>query len=257
MARAQDAALQTTRSAQRFLSIHAAVQHLQRPAPSHRPPHAQGPPRRSVPDVASRHRDVSQYWDFQLRAAKFSSRESAFSRPKACDLPDEPRRRWRAIAQHRAAGSLEPRGQRQSGAISAGPLRRATRSCRSRITTTRKSNGDVGYIDDVAREAGEVKASFDGRSMTYGFGELDTLVPAYAAAIHKSQGSELSRRDHPCPHPALRNVAAKSPLHRRYAWQEALWLSSARKGHRDCGSQRNWPATLIKTRHTKVCVRAA
>ena len=26
--------------------------------------------------------------------------------------------------------------------------------------------------------------------MSYGFGELDTLVPAYAATIHKSQGSE-------------------------------------------------------------------
>ena len=26
--------------------------------------------------------------------------------------------------------------------------------------------------------------------MAYGFGELDTLVPAYAATIHKSQGSE-------------------------------------------------------------------
>jgi ATP-dependent exoDNAse (exonuclease V) alpha subunit len=33
-------------------------------------------------------------------------------------------------------------------------------------------------------------ASFDGRQVTYGFGELDTLVPAYAATIHKSQGSE-------------------------------------------------------------------
>jgi exodeoxyribonuclease V alpha subunit len=33
-------------------------------------------------------------------------------------------------------------------------------------------------------------ASFDGRSVTYGFGELDTLVPAYAATMHKSQGSE-------------------------------------------------------------------
>jgi exodeoxyribonuclease V alpha subunit len=35
-------------------------------------------------------------------------------------------------------------------------------------------------------------ASFDGRSVTYGFGELDTLVPAYAATIRKSQGSEYS-----------------------------------------------------------------
>jgi exodeoxyribonuclease V alpha subunit len=33
-------------------------------------------------------------------------------------------------------------------------------------------------------------ASFDGRSVTYGFGELDMPVPAYAATIHKSQGSE-------------------------------------------------------------------
>ena len=39
-------------------------------------------------------------------------------------------------------------------------------------------------------EAGQLAASFDGRSVTYGFGELDTLVPAYAATIHKSQGSE-------------------------------------------------------------------
>ena len=30
----------------------------------------------------------------------------------------------------------------------------------------------------------------NGRAVTYGFGELDMLVPAYAATIHKSQGSE-------------------------------------------------------------------
>jgi exodeoxyribonuclease V alpha subunit len=51
-------------------------------------------------------------------------------------------------------------------------------------------NGDIGYIDDVDPDAGELTASFDSRSVTYGFGELDTLVPAYAATIHKSQGSE-------------------------------------------------------------------
>ena len=32
--------------------------------------------------------------------------------------------------------------------------------------------------------------NFDGRPVIYGFGELDTLVPAYATTIHKSQGSE-------------------------------------------------------------------
>jgi exodeoxyribonuclease V alpha subunit len=51
-------------------------------------------------------------------------------------------------------------------------------------------NGDIGYIDDVDPNAGEIVASFDGRSITYGFGELDMLVPAYATTIHKSQGSE-------------------------------------------------------------------
>ena len=51
-------------------------------------------------------------------------------------------------------------------------------------------NGDVGYIDDVDPDAGQLKARFDGCVVTYGFGELDTLVPAYAATIHKSQGSE-------------------------------------------------------------------
>jgi len=39
-------------------------------------------------------------------------------------------------------------------------------------------------------QAGELVRSFDGRSVTYGFGELDAPVPAYAATIHKSQGAE-------------------------------------------------------------------
>ena len=51
-------------------------------------------------------------------------------------------------------------------------------------------NGDIGFVADVGPEEGELTASFDGRSVTYGFGELDALVPAYAASIHKSQGSE-------------------------------------------------------------------
>ena len=51
-------------------------------------------------------------------------------------------------------------------------------------------NGDIGFVVGVEPEEGELTASFDGRSVTYGLGELDTLVPAYAASIHKSQGSE-------------------------------------------------------------------
>ena len=51
-------------------------------------------------------------------------------------------------------------------------------------------NGDVGRVARVDAEAGELVAEFDGREVAYGFGELDELVLAYAATIHKSQGSE-------------------------------------------------------------------
>lgn len=51
-------------------------------------------------------------------------------------------------------------------------------------------NGDIGTIEDVDLDEGEVTVRFDDRSVSFVFGELDTLVPAYAATIHKSQGSE-------------------------------------------------------------------
>ena len=51
-------------------------------------------------------------------------------------------------------------------------------------------NGDVGTVTRVDAEAGELVVTFDGRDVTYGFGELDELSLAYATTIHKSQGSE-------------------------------------------------------------------
>ena len=51
-------------------------------------------------------------------------------------------------------------------------------------------NGDLGMVARIDDEEGALIASFDGREVSYPFGELDTLVPAYATTIHKSQGSE-------------------------------------------------------------------
>ena len=51
-------------------------------------------------------------------------------------------------------------------------------------------NGGIGQVTDVDPEAGELTWRFEGRDLVYGFGELDALVPAYAATVHKSQGSE-------------------------------------------------------------------
>jgi len=51
-------------------------------------------------------------------------------------------------------------------------------------------NGDLGVITGLDMNEAELVVSFDGRAVTYGFGELDELVLAYATTIHKSQGSE-------------------------------------------------------------------
>ena len=51
-------------------------------------------------------------------------------------------------------------------------------------------NGDLGVVSGIDIEEGELTATFDGRGVTYGFGELDELALAYATTIHKSQGSE-------------------------------------------------------------------
>ncbi len=51
-------------------------------------------------------------------------------------------------------------------------------------------NGDMGHVERVDLEESELVVDFDGQSVTYPLNELDTLQPAYAVTIHKSQGSE-------------------------------------------------------------------
>lgn len=51
-------------------------------------------------------------------------------------------------------------------------------------------NGDIGTVIHVDSEEQELAVSFDGRTVTYAFGELDEIVLCYATSIHKSQGSE-------------------------------------------------------------------
>ena len=51
-------------------------------------------------------------------------------------------------------------------------------------------NGDIGRVAQVDLEEGQVEIDFDGRIVTYDVGELDEVALAYAATVHKSQGSE-------------------------------------------------------------------
>jgi exodeoxyribonuclease V alpha subunit len=51
-------------------------------------------------------------------------------------------------------------------------------------------NGDIGRITALDAVDQELTVDYDGRAVTYDFGELDELMLAYACTIHKSQGSE-------------------------------------------------------------------
>lgn len=51
-------------------------------------------------------------------------------------------------------------------------------------------NGEVGRIHRILREDQQLVVHFDEREVTYDFSELDQLILAYAASIHKYQGSE-------------------------------------------------------------------
>ena len=51
-------------------------------------------------------------------------------------------------------------------------------------------NGDIGTVCRVNTEDRELTVSFDGHEVLYDVTELDELVLAYAATVHKSQGSE-------------------------------------------------------------------
>jgi len=51
-------------------------------------------------------------------------------------------------------------------------------------------NGDIGYVTGLDMDANEITMDFDGRLVSYAFGELDEVMLSYAVSIHKSQGSE-------------------------------------------------------------------
>ena len=51
-------------------------------------------------------------------------------------------------------------------------------------------NGDIGIIENIDFEDKTLEINFDGRRVEYDVSELDEIVLAYAATIHKAQGSE-------------------------------------------------------------------
>ena len=105
---------------------------------------------------------------------------------------DEPLRAGRACAQRcacRRCSTRRPAAPRSSA--SAGSSASATRCCRHRTITTKRSSTATSAasprIDETERE---LVVDFDGRPVAYDFGELDEIALAYALTIHKAKGSE-------------------------------------------------------------------
>ena len=80
-------------------------------------------------------------------------------------------------------------------------------------------NGDLGIVSRIDMREGEIAVDFDGRKVTYGFGELDELVLAYATTIHKSQGSEYPAVVIPLTTQHYPMLQRNSGLHRRHPRQ--------------------------------------
>ena len=106
----------------------------------------------------------------------------------------------------------------------------------------------TGTIEDVDTGSGELMVSFDGRSVTYGFGELDMLVLAYAATIHKSQGSEypavvipVLTQHYPCCSGTFSTLASRAAKN----W--SCWSAKRRRLPLRCATSRggdvgrSWP----------------
>ena len=74
-------------------------------------------------------------------------------------------------------------------------------------------NGDLGVVRRIDLQEGELTAEFDGREVSYTFGELDELALAYATTIHESQ-ARSSRRWSSRYHPSIRHAGEDPPLHR-------------------------------------------
>jgi hypothetical protein len=92
--------------------------------------------------------------------------------------------------------------------------------------------------------------------VTYGFGELDTLVPAYAATIHKSQGSEYPAVIIPVTtqhYPMLQ----RNLLYTGVSRGKKLVVSSARRRPSRSPFAMFGPATLVETRRLAAARRVA
>jgi exodeoxyribonuclease V alpha subunit len=113
-------------------------------------------------------------------------------------------------------------------------------------------NGDLGVVSRIDLEEGELHADFDGRAITYAFGELDELVLAYATTIHKSPRIGIPSRRHSLS-TALPDAAAESRLYRGDARQTSGGTLWAVEGFGYCGQRKPSEAALVEATGVADC----
>src|SRR5215217_7545515 len=107
-------------------------------------------------------------------------------------------------------------------------------------------NGDLGIVHRIDAEEGELLVDFEGREVTYGFGELDELVLAYATTVHKSQGSEYPAVVIPLTtqhYPMLQRNLVYTAVTRG---KRLVVLVGQKKAIAHRSAQRVWTATLVE-----------
>ena len=107
-------------------------------------------------------------------------------------------------------------------------------------------NGDLGIVQRIDQDEGELVVTFDGRDVSYGFGELDELALAYATTIHKSQGSEYPAVVIPLV-TQQRDLRPQPALHGCDAWQAAGGVGRSAQGVGYRGSQPRLAPALGQT----------
>ena len=100
---------------------------------------------------------------------------------------------------------------------------------------------------DVEAQAAGIASSTDGPSLMR-FGELDSLVLAYATTDPQGPGLRISGGGHPGDDAALPDAAAEPALYRHHAGQAAGRAGRTAKGDRHRRPERRGAAALVEAR---------
>jgi hypothetical protein len=158
--------------------------------------------------------------------------------------PDEPGWRRRTLAQYRTPGGTEPSCRRPEGRAVGWTFAPGDKVMQIENDYDKEVyNGDIGYIVDVIPEEKELAAKFDGRTVIYGFDELDSRLCRNHPQKPEFGRSGRSYSGHDGP---LCHATQKCTLHWRHPRQKAGRSGRSEEDHCHRGSQRGGAPALVQ-----------